>query len=171
MSKQNQNCLPAFFPLLLTLHVCNRGSIHDLVPTIASLLKGTPNLQCLCFAAYDSIIASKLVCHRLLSLKYINISLVFVILLMNFWALQEYDKTKTCQDLEDIPFLHNLKTLIIEFLREGENLLKMIKYLLKHAKNLQKMTVSYNSLKSYVRREIDGYEKASSLVEVNFHQG
>ncbi|PON52230.1 FBD domain containing protein, partial [Parasponia andersonii] len=53
-------------------------------------------------------------------------------------------------------------TLTIKVPRQEENDLKLIKYLLKHAKNLQKMTVSYDSLLPLgVSKEVAGYEKAS----------
>ncbi|PON81041.1 FBD domain containing protein [Trema orientale] len=81
---------------------------------------------------------------------------------MNVFQLQEYDKTKICWELENIPFLHSSRNVIIKRSRQGENESKLIKYLLKHAKNLQKMTVSYDSLLPLgYSREVAGYEKAS----------
>lgn len=112
-----QSCQPFSFPSLLTLHICNGGSMGDLVQVLAFLLKQTPNLQSLLFAALNSITASKL----------------------------EYDKSKGCCDFENVPFLHNLKSVMIELPCQRENDLKLINYLLKHAKNLQKMTASYGS--------------------------
>ncbi|PON81042.1 F-box domain containing protein [Trema orientale] len=90
---------------------------------------------------------------------------------LNEYCLNEYDKTKECCDFENVPFLHNLKSVMIELPRQGENDLKLINYLLKHAENLQKMTASYGSpLRSDLTRMIAGYDKASSDAEVNIRR-
>ena len=89
-----------------------------------------------------------------------------IVLLMYFLEQQVGCRSR---ELEDIPFLYNLKFATIEVVSEKNNELELIESILKNAQNLKKMTVfySYDSQPDLIR-EISGYEKASSDAEVNF---
>lgn len=66
--------------------------------------------------------------------------------------------------------MQNLKFVTIELISQGKNELEMIKYLLKNAKYLQKMTILYAPpLGSNVIGEIRGHENASDAALLKFH--
>ncbi|EXC30864.1 Putative F-box/LRR-repeat protein [Morus notabilis] len=91
---------------------------------------------------------------------------------ISYNCLQESDcgRSMLCSESENIPFMHNLRFVRIELALRRWNVLELIKYLLKNTKNLQKMTIICDPLSfSDVRREISGYEKASSEAEVEFY--
>ena len=84
-------------------------------------------------------------------------------------ALYEDGRAMGSWELRDEMFIQNLKIVNIDLDNQGNNGLKLIKYLLKYANNLQKMDVFYaSSLGLDFSREINKYEKVSNA-EVNFH--
>lgn len=84
-------------------------------------------------------------------------------------APQEDGRIMGHDELQGIPFMHNLKFVTIELVSQGKNELELIKFLLEHARNLQRLTVLYAPpLPSDVGKEITGYEKASSVAELKF---
>ncbi|KAL5545487.1 hypothetical protein UlMin_005174 [Ulmus minor] len=68
---------------------------------------------------------------------------------------------KGCGEVQNSVIMPNLKRVTIDFFVIRENELKLIKYLLKHAKGLQKMTIA-NASNDHIK-EIKKYEKASGV--------
>ncbi|PON52237.1 FBD domain containing protein [Parasponia andersonii] len=84
--------------------------------------------------------------------------------------LQDHESTKYCDGQNGSTFTHNLKFVTIELISQGKNELEMIKYLLKNAEYLQRMTILYAPpLGADVVKEIRGHEKASKAAVVKFH--
>ncbi|GMN55853.1 hypothetical protein TIFTF001_024969 [Ficus carica] len=136
--------LPYLLTDLLALHVLLTGSNYNLVPMLESFFKGTPNLRWLSISRKDTESHST--------------------------ASEEEDGRIMGHDkLQGIPFMHNLKFVTIELVSRGKNELELIKFLLEHARNLQRLTVLYAPpLPSDVGKEITGYEKVSSVTELKF---
>ncbi|KAL5545497.1 hypothetical protein UlMin_005184, partial [Ulmus minor] len=139
-----QGCLPTLFVCLSTLYVFTSGISDELVLALPFLLAGAPNLRRL------------FICSKFMS-GYLN-------------GIKEvHRETVGCWELQDLIFIRNLKSVTIELISEGRNELELIKHLLKHATNLQRMTVFYApSLQSDVIRRISQYEKASDA-QLIFH--
>ncbi|XP_024031097.1 F-box/LRR-repeat protein At3g58900 [Morus notabilis] len=146
-----QGGLPILFTSMSTIVIYNVGDAwDDLLPTIISLFEAAPNLICLS------------VKNKCFPFQYPH----------NFPSKEESDcgRSMLCSESENIPFMHNLRFVRIELALRRWNVLELIKYLLKNTKNLQKMTIICDPLSfSDVRREISGYEKASSEAEVEFY--
>ena len=103
------------------------------------------------------------------SLLHYYISIVFlkwntdVYYFFNFTSLllKVYDEIKGCREVQNSVLMPSLKWVTINFVVIRENELKVIKYLLKHAKGLQKMTISNASNDDI--KEIKEYENASGV--------
>ncbi|KAF2289453.1 hypothetical protein GH714_036312 [Hevea brasiliensis] len=141
-----QGCLPSLFCNLSSLIYTN--NLDDcLVPAIASLLKGTPNLKTLTIKYHDYFLAKRLT-------KMESKSYGFT---LGYWESQ------------NLAFVHKLEKAAIELFHKGDNELELIKYLLKHATSLKKMAILYSSpLPSGINREVDDYEKAPTAEIVFF---
>ncbi|PON52244.1 LRR-domain containing protein [Parasponia andersonii] len=84
--------------------------------------------------------------------------------------LQDYESTKYCDGQNGKTLAQNLKFVTIELFSQAKNEFEMIKYLLKNAEYLQRMTILYAPpLGSDVVGEIRGHEKASKAAVVEFH--
>ncbi|KAL5560225.1 hypothetical protein UlMin_036436 [Ulmus minor] len=139
--------LPFMFINLSTLYIYldpKTISISDsLLLALPAVLAGTPNL---------------------LNLYVGNISFS-----IPFDEMEEvYDKAMGSRESHNSMVIPNLKSVITNFNSVEKNELELIKYLLKQAKNLKKMTI-FNAppLESDIIREIRQYEKSA---EVIFHE-
>ncbi|KAF2289463.1 hypothetical protein GH714_036373 [Hevea brasiliensis] len=142
-----QGCLPSLFCNLSSLSIYTNNLDDCLVPAIASLLKGTPNLKTLTIKYHDYFLAKRLT-------KMESKSYGFT---LGYWESQ------------NLAFVHKLEKAAIELFHKGDNELELIKYLLKHATSLKKMAILYSSpLPSGINREVDDYEKAPTAEIVFF---
>ncbi|KAL5545486.1 hypothetical protein UlMin_005173 [Ulmus minor] len=144
-------CLPTLFINLSSLYLwTGHTSISNkLVLALTSLLVGIPNLFYLYIGRNKDANNTKAVVY-------------FVIFFpMNALLYVVYDEIKGCREVQNSVLMPNLKWVTINFVVIRENELKVIKYLLKHAKGLQKMTISNASNDDI--KEIKEYENASGV--------
>ncbi|GMN58964.1 hypothetical protein TIFTF001_028052 [Ficus carica] len=152
-------CPPILFADLLALRIWTTDANVTIGwSSLSSFLKGSPKLQLLCIGNGKIQTCSN---------KSEDGELPFLIVLLMYFLEQQVGCRS--RELEDIPFLYNLKFATIEVVSEKNNELELIESILKNAQNLKKMTVfsSFDSQLDLIR-EISGYEKASSDAEVNF---
>ncbi|PON81053.1 F-box domain containing protein [Trema orientale] len=138
-----------------------RGNILRLPLTenLASLKSGA-NI----FLASASTLTSRNIVHVFYDLRRFNSSILFI------KNLRDYESTKYCNGQNGKTLAQNLKFVTIELISQAKNELEMVKYLLKNAEYLQRMTILYAPpLGSDVVGEIRGHEKASKAAVVKFH--
>ncbi|XP_057999755.1 F-box/LRR-repeat protein At4g14103-like isoform X2 [Hevea brasiliensis] len=137
----NKGCLPSLFCNLSCLLLDTINLNDDLVPAIACFLKGTPNLKTLHIKNKNCLFADELT-------KLKSNSYAFTI---RYWESQ------------NLAFVHQLEEATIELFDKGDNELELIKYLLKHARTLKRMTILYSSsFPSVFNKEVDDYRKTST---------
>nr|GMN30343.1 hypothetical protein TIFTF001_041443 [Ficus carica] len=137
-------CLPILLPNLELFYTFIVHARNDLVPTVASFLKGTPKLH--------GLYVGK--CRK------------------NPMGSGMKMRSVGRRESQGVSFLQNLKLVNIELITsQGWNELKLIKYFLKTAEDLERMTVLYStpSLSKVVRKTVQ-HEKASSNAIVEFRR-
>ncbi|KAF2307795.1 hypothetical protein GH714_031814 [Hevea brasiliensis] len=134
-----QGCLPSLFHRLSCLYLYTDNLNDDLVPAVACFLKGTPNLKTLHIKKDNFCLSS------------LTQSESYDAFTVRYWESQKLD------------FVHQLEEATVELFNRGDNELELIKYLLKHARALKKMTILYLSLLPLeFNTEFDDYRKTST---------